>query len=134
MPLRARKSIKIMPGVRLNISKSGVSTSIGVKGATVNLKPGRKTRATVGIPGTGLSYTMTGAAHRPKAAQDATQGVSLRRMGRLLAILVGILGLAFCQEMPVFGVMVIAGCIGLYMACRDPNNTAQDDVQASTEA
>jgi len=33
MGLRLRKSIKILPGVKLNISKSGISTSIGVRGA-----------------------------------------------------------------------------------------------------
>ena len=31
MALGIRKSIKIAPGVRINISKSGVSTSLGVK-------------------------------------------------------------------------------------------------------
>ena len=54
MALRIRKSIKIAPGVRINISKSGVSTSLGVKGATVNLSK-RGTRVTTGIPGTGIS-------------------------------------------------------------------------------
>lgn len=57
MGIRFRKSIKLAPGVRLNISKSGVSTSLGVPGATVNVKPGRKARATVGLPGTGISYS-----------------------------------------------------------------------------
>ncbi|MCF8576947.1 DUF4236 domain-containing protein [Pseudomonas aeruginosa] len=33
MAIRFRKSIKVVPGVRLNISKSGVSTSVGGKGA-----------------------------------------------------------------------------------------------------
>lgn len=33
-----RKSIKILPGVRLNLSKSGVSASLGPRGATVNKK------------------------------------------------------------------------------------------------
>lgn len=55
--MRFRKSIKLFPGVRFNFSKSGISTSLGVKGATINIKPGRATRATVGIPGTGLSHT-----------------------------------------------------------------------------
>lgn len=31
-----RKRIKIIPGVHLNLSKSGISTSIGVKGASLN--------------------------------------------------------------------------------------------------
>jgi len=52
---RFRKGINLFPGVRLNISKSGVSTSIGKKGATINLSP-HGTTGSVGAPGTGLSY------------------------------------------------------------------------------
>ncbi|HHX0999896.1 TPA: DUF4236 domain-containing protein [Pseudomonas aeruginosa] len=37
MAIRFRKSIKVVPGVRLNISKSGVSTSAGGKGLTANV-------------------------------------------------------------------------------------------------
>lgn len=56
MGLKFRKRIKIAPGIYINISKSGVSTSIGGKGATINI--GKKgTKATLGIPGTGLSYS-----------------------------------------------------------------------------
>ena len=57
--MRFRKSIKLAPGLKINLSNSGISTSIGPKGATVNLKPGRKTRFTAGIPGTGLSKSVT---------------------------------------------------------------------------
>jgi uncharacterized protein DUF4236 len=53
---RFRKSIKLLPGFRLNLSKSGVSASIGGRGHTLNVGP-KGTRATVGIPGTGLSYS-----------------------------------------------------------------------------
>ena len=56
MGFRFRKSIKLFPGVRLNLSKSGVSTSIGRPGATINISA-RGARATVGLPGTGLSYS-----------------------------------------------------------------------------
>lgn len=52
---RFRKTITILPGVKINLSKSGVSTSVGGKGATVNIGHGKKT-VNVGIPGTGLSY------------------------------------------------------------------------------
>jgi hypothetical protein len=55
MGLRFRSNLKIFPGVRLNISKSGISTSIGVPGATLNLGP-RGIYGTLGIPGTGISY------------------------------------------------------------------------------
>ncbi len=56
MGFRFRKTIKLFPGVRLNFSKSGVSTSIGAPGATINISK-RGTRGTVGIPGTGISYS-----------------------------------------------------------------------------
>ena len=57
MGLKFRKSVKIAPGVKININKKSVSTTFGTKGAshTVNSKGKRTT--TVGIPGTGLSYS-----------------------------------------------------------------------------
>jgi hypothetical protein len=55
--LRFRKRPRLLPGVRLNVSKSGFSSiSVGVRGFTVNI--GRRgTRTTVGLPGSGMSYT-----------------------------------------------------------------------------
>ena len=37
MGFRFRKSFKIMPGVRINVSKTGFSTSVGGKGASYNI-------------------------------------------------------------------------------------------------
>ena len=52
---RFRKSFSILPGVKINLSKTGLSTSLGGHGATVNIgKNGPN--ATIGAPGTGLSY------------------------------------------------------------------------------
>jgi hypothetical protein len=56
MGFRFHRSIKILPGIRLNFGKRGVSTSVGVRGAHVTFgKTG--TRTTVGLPGSGLSFT-----------------------------------------------------------------------------
>jgi L,D-peptidoglycan transpeptidase YkuD (ErfK/YbiS/YcfS/YnhG family) len=65
-----RKRLKILPGIWLNLSKSGVSTSFGGKGLTVNIKDG-KTKTTVGIPGTGLSYRQLPTSRRepPRSTQ-----------------------------------------------------------------
>ena len=54
MGFRFRKSIKIAPGLWLNISKRGQSLSIGGRGATTNISK-RGIRQTFGIPVTGLS-------------------------------------------------------------------------------
>jgi hypothetical protein len=48
-----RKRIKIIPGVHLNLSKSGISTSIGVKGASITFGS-KGTHLNTSIPGTGL--------------------------------------------------------------------------------
>jgi uncharacterized membrane protein YhaH (DUF805 family) len=55
MAFRFQKRIKILPGVRLNISKSGLSTTLGVRGASVNVGK-RGVYGNAGLPGTGLSY------------------------------------------------------------------------------
>lgn len=56
MGFRFRRSVKILPGIRLNFGKRGISTSIGVRGAHVTFgKTG--VRTTVGLPGSGLSYS-----------------------------------------------------------------------------
>ena len=53
MGWRYRKYITIFPGVRLNISKSGLSLTFGKKGASVNVgKDGAYLNTS--IPGTGL--------------------------------------------------------------------------------
>lgn len=56
MPLRFRKSLKLGKGVHLNLSKGGISTSLGGKGFTLNVGK-RGIKATSGLPGTGLSYS-----------------------------------------------------------------------------
>ena len=57
MGFRFSRRIRIAPGIRLNLSKSGVSTSIGGRGAWLTF--GRRPRATISLPGTGLSYSQT---------------------------------------------------------------------------
>jgi Protein of unknown function (DUF4236) len=69
MGFRFRRSIRILPGLRLNFGKRGVSTSIGVRGAHVTVGHGQ-VRETVGLPGTGLSYTHVEGTH--KTAADAS--------------------------------------------------------------
>jgi hypothetical protein len=100
MGLRFRRTFRPFPGVRLNLSKSGVSTSIGTRGAWLTFGK-RGTRATMGIPGTGISYTQTVHPNQPHSqhqdgAQAPTQqpgtsaGAWLILLGLLaIAVLVG---------------------------------------------
>jgi hypothetical protein len=55
MGLRFRKSIKLLPGLRINFGLQGISATVGVRGASVNFGP-RGTHLNLGLPGTGIGY------------------------------------------------------------------------------
>ena len=54
--LRFWRRISLLPGVQLNLSKSGPSVSLGRRGAKITVGRGG-TRTTFGLPGSGLSVT-----------------------------------------------------------------------------
>lgn len=56
MGFRYRKSFNLGGGFRINLSKSGVGYSWGVKGYRVTKTANGRTRRTASIPGTGISY------------------------------------------------------------------------------
>ncbi len=56
MGFRYRKSIRLGGGFRVNLSKSGIGYSWGVKGYTITKTADGRTRQTVSIPETGISY------------------------------------------------------------------------------
>lgn len=56
MGLRYTRRLSIIPGLRINLSKSGASLSIGHRGAWYTIGHHRR-RVTVGVPGTGIYWT-----------------------------------------------------------------------------
>ena len=68
MGLRFRKSFRLMPGLRVNLSKSGPSLTVGGRGITTNYSK-RGARSTIGVPGTGVSYS-TKHSNRPGAVMQ----------------------------------------------------------------
>lgn len=86
-----RKSIRLGKGFRLNISKSGIGLSGGVKGARVSVGP-RGVRRTFSIPGTGISHTKTYSAKKlRRRAQSGCAAMLLSLAGLLALLLVFIL-------------------------------------------
>lgn len=65
MGFRFRRSIKLGKHTRLNLSKSGVGISTGVKGFRVSAGP-KGIRTTTSSPGTGISHTQQYSATKPK--------------------------------------------------------------------
>lgn len=71
MSWRFQKRITLLPGVRLNVGKTGTSVSFGGRGARFTVRP-RGTTSTVGIPGTGLYWTETESRRRTHSAPPNT--------------------------------------------------------------
>lgn len=68
MGFRIRKKIKLLPGVSLNLSKSGVSTSVKVGPVSWN---SRQKRTSVNLPGP-LSYQSSAKKSRSLTKADLT--------------------------------------------------------------
>lgn len=88
MALRFRRSVKIAPGLRLNVGKRGVSVSAGVRGARLTVGSSG-VYGSAGIPGSGLSMRgkLSGRG-QPTRAQSSTAEslqvtLSLRQDGKV---------------------------------------------------
>ena len=108
--LRFYRRKQIVPGVRLNFSKSGPSISLGPRGAHSTIGPHGE-RTTVGIPGTGLYYTTSGrrraamrqAVHHGAAPEAHPIVHMLVNLVRVLVWLVALVGVA----------VIAAGCVSV---------------------
>jgi hypothetical protein len=94
MAWRFRKSIKLGP-LRFNLSKSGIGTSIGVRGFRVGTDAKGRSYTAASIPGTGIynrTYSSQG-----KAADGNAAGMPGAPAGRDsgIGLVVGMLALAF---------------------------------------
>jgi hypothetical protein len=56
MGLRFQRRIRIAPGLHLNLSTSGVGVSLGRRGVHVGISSRGQRYASVGLPGTGVSW------------------------------------------------------------------------------
>ena len=95
MGMRFRKSKKIAPGVRVNLNAKSASISIGPKGFKKTFSTSGRTTTTVGIPGTGLSYSTSKKMGAPTAAASAVPVRSQKSKGvaLVLCVLLGYMGI-----------------------------------------
>ncbi len=56
MPVRFRRTFTLFPGVKVNVSKGGISITVGRKGFHLNFSK-RGVKETIGLPGSGISQT-----------------------------------------------------------------------------
>ena len=98
--MRFQKSIRIAPGFRINLSKSGVGVSVGPKGLKVGVDAKGRRYSSVGIPGTGISqrnYSTPGEeGHTPEEYHRALGAGVL--IGIAIAIVVVIVIIAMASQ------------------------------------
>ena len=78
MALRFRRSIKLAPGLRMNLSRGGLSWSIGPRGASMSFGK-RGAAANFGVPGTGLSFRQTAGSSATRPQRALPQGDSSQK-------------------------------------------------------
>jgi hypothetical protein len=88
MGFRFWRRVRIIPGMRVNLSKSGASLSVGRRGAWFTVGPRGRT-VTLGLPGTSLCWTE----HLPPDAPSASHPHAGRGCGTA-AILVAVVAIA----------------------------------------
>ena len=97
MGLRLFRRIKIAPGISINLSKSGLSASAGVRGAHVTLGP-RGVRRTVGIPGTGIYYTennsLSGSSRKRRSSTRPTDNEAHELVSSIQSCLTTVIAIA----------------------------------------
>jgi tetratricopeptide (TPR) repeat protein len=84
MGFRMRKSIKVAPGVRLNVSKSGVGASVGGRGGRYSVhSSGRRTVSAGGgvIPGVSYQKSLGGGGSRSEPQSSGSAPVAPKKPG-----------------------------------------------------
>jgi hypothetical protein len=115
--LRFHRSAKLLPGVRLNMAKTGPSISLGVPGAHFNVGV-NGTRTTVGVPGTGLSYIERKGFTANDAGSKPSPNIVVRGIAEMFvaAILISVVATVVAVPTDNYGLMFAIIGIGCLIA------------------
>lgn len=142
MGWRFRKSVKIASGVRVNFGKKSTSVSVGGKGYRKTFSSTGKTTTTVGIPGTGLSYSTTESNKKKQSANQNQYSAnshktikkpaakSYRTCGiilQILSVVLFVLSLMVALVTPVGIVTALFACFLFVMGIKYKKQAAAGD-------
>jgi ABC-type xylose transport system permease subunit len=111
MGFRYRKSVNVGGGFRVNVSKSGVGGSWGVKGMRFTKTATGRNRTTLSVPGTGISYVHESGRKRKRRAASSPEPAHTKILGIVVAAITTIFGMslgltagiiAFVVLLPIF--------------------------------
>lgn len=133
MEWRYRKRVKVAPGIYMNISKSGVSTTIGGKGSSINIgKNG--TYLNTSIPGSGFynRQKISGKRHGGTSninnnhTNDNSSEGDYKGCGAIFGIVLAAFGIVlFFKGNAIAGIIALA--IGIIILCAILQKPASDD-------
>ena len=109
MGLNFRKSIKLGDNTKLNLSKKSASVTVGSKGVHRTVSTTGRQTTTVGIPGTGLSYTKTSRSSSLKKSSKKNKTAQL-----VISVICSIVALVFV----IIGVVKYLGIGGSSLSWR----------------
>jgi hypothetical protein len=99
---RFYRRMRIFPGLSVNLSKSGPSLSLGMRGAHVTFGS-HGIRKTVGIPGTGIYYTSQSGYHTGIHSAHVETPISEQQQAAAHGVGAG------CAIVLIIGVVLIIG-------------------------
>ena len=144
MGVRFRKSINL-GGARINISKKGIGASVGVKGARITKTADGKTRKTLSVPGTGISYvTESSGKKKTNNTKTVTQTTvtpqqvssAYKTFGgilKVLGIIIVILSLLLCMAALPAGIIFAIFGVGILFAARYFKKRAKEEQEKENE-
>lgn len=95
MGFRLRKSIKVAPGVRVNLSNKSAGVSVGNKFMRRSVSTSGRKTTTVNVPGTPISHVSSSTRSKGKRKQQHTAAPGQHTGSLLEYRIAGILGLLF---------------------------------------
>jgi hypothetical protein len=110
--MRFQRRIKLLPGLRLSLSKSGVGLSAGVRGLRAGMDARGRAYTNVGLPGTGISSRHYFQKSKQAGVPPPIPGSSaaLQHTGRLSPA--AFLGIAVITAASIVGVI----CLLIYLS------------------
>lgn len=123
MAIRFRKSKKIAPGVKLNLSKKSAGISVGGKGLHYSVNSSGRKSVSAGIPGTGIYATKSIGNSKHKNINEQSvnmeEGALIGRykINKVLYFILGILCILLSLPlMPIGIIFTFLGLVFLFLS------------------
>lgn len=120
-----------MGAARVTLSKSGIGYSVGTKGARITKTANGRTRTTLSVPNTGISYVKESSNRKPtEAASSSNDPLKINYKGRaalygVCAVIFFLCGLICLIESVGAGIAIIIVSVLVWISSRKNSKKAK---------